>query len=307
MSLPTHPDPATAAPTEEPVRSRPLRQLALKLLRRLAGHDDALANGIGDDGEPLQAANKDMIQKAVRFDTLRVEDVMRPRADIVALEASATLGEAALMFSESQHSRLPIYRDTLDDPLGLVHVRDLLALLSPGDDGAPKAKYADRVLVRLKRDILCVPPSMRLPALFLKMQSSRSHLALVIDEYGGTDGLVSMEDLVEQIVGAIDDEHDDVQASQVQTRGGGAVEADGRASIEALEQALDVKLDLPEHEDDFDTAAGLAVALAGRVPQRGEVLNHPAGFDIEIIDADPRRVNRLRVRRRDGALGPAPR
>jgi CBS domain containing-hemolysin-like protein len=285
------------SPPGEHSPPRPLRSLAIRLLRAIAGPEGT--NYVNGDGEIVAPANKDMIQKAQRFDTLKVYDVMRPRADIVAVEASATLGEAARVFSESQHSRLPVYRETLDDPVGLVHVRDLLALLAPGEDGQAKAKYSDRVLPRIKREILCVPPSMRLSALFLKMQTSRSHLALVIDEYGGTDGLVSMEDLVEQIVGDIDDEHDE-QSSHVQTRGGGAVEADGRASIEALERTLDVKLDLPEHDDDFDTAAGLAVALAGRVPQRGEILNHPAGFDIEIIDADARRVNRLRVRRRDG-------
>jgi CBS domain containing-hemolysin-like protein len=128
------------------------------------------------------------------------------------------------------------------------------------------------------------------------MQSSRIHLALVIDEYGGTDGLVSMEDLVEQIVGAIEDEHD-VDAALVLDRAGGVFEADGRAPIDQLESKLQASLELPDHEDEFDTAAGLAVALAGRLPQRGEILRHPAGFDVEIVDADPRRVKRIRVRR----------
>jgi CBS domain containing-hemolysin-like protein len=136
---------------------------------------------------------------------------------------------------------------------------------------------------------------MTLSTLFLRMQSSRIHLALVVDEYGGTDGLVSMEDLVEQIVGAIDDEHD-VDAPLVQERVGGAFDADGRAPIDQLESKLGASLALPEHEDEFDTAAGLAVALAGRLPQRGEVLHHPSGFDVEILDADPRRVKRLRFK-----------
>jgi CBS domain containing-hemolysin-like protein len=137
---------------------------------------------------------------------------------------------------------------------------------------------------------------MTLATLFLKMQSSRIHLALVVDEYGGTDGLVSMEDLVEQIVGAIDDEHD-VEAALVIERSGDAFEADGRAPIDELEAKLESSLALPDHEDEFDTAAGLAVALAGRLPQRGEILHHPAGFDVEIIDADPRRVKRMRIKR----------
>lgn len=246
------------------------------------------------EGGEIETAQKDMILKAAWFDRLRVEDVMRPRADIVAVEASATLGEAAQIFTESQHSRLPIYRETLDDPLGLVHVRDVMALLAPNAEGETKAKYSDRTLMRTRRDILFVPPSMKLSTLFLKMQSSRIHLALVVDEYGGTDGLVSMEDLVEQIVGQIEDEHDE-DGALMQTAGG-ALEADGRAEMDKLEAALGASLALPEHEDEFDTAAGLAVALAGRVPQRGEILHHPAGFDVEVIDADPRRVKRVRIK-----------
>lgn len=246
-------------------------------------------------GEHLEGAHKDMILRAARFDRLRVADVMRARAEIVAIEASATLGEAAAVFAESQHSRLPIYGETLDDPQGFIHVRDVLALLTPGEGGEPKANFSDRVLSRIRRDILFVPQSMTLATLFLKMQSSRIHLALVVDEYGGTDGLVSMEDLVEQIVGAIDDEHD-VESALVLERAG-AFEADGRAPIDQLEAKLGVSLELPDHEDEFDTAGGLAVALAGRLPQRGEILHHPVGFDVEIIDADPRRVKRIRVKR----------
>lgn len=258
-----------------------------------------------ENGEGL-GANKDMVLRAVSFNTLNVADVMRARAEIVAIEAGASLGEAARAFSESQHSRLPIYGETLDDPQGFVHVRDVLALLAPDPDGEMRAKFSDRQLARIRRDILFVPASMTLSTLFLKMQSSRIHLALVVDEYGGTDGLVSMEDLVEQIVGAIDDEHD-VEAVLVLERPGGAFEADGRAPIDELAAKLGASLALPEHEDEFDTAAGLAVALAGRLPQRGEILPHPAGFDVEIIDADPRRVKRIRVRRAgEGAAAKAP-
>lgn len=249
-----------------------------------------------ENGEPIELAHKDMILRAAHFDRLKVVDVMRPRADIVAIEADATLGEAARAFSESQHSRLPIYGETLDDPQGLVHVRDVMSLLAPNAEGEARAKFADRLLPRIKREILFVPSSMTLATLFLKMQSSRIHLALVVDEYGGTDGLASMEDLVEQIVGAIEDEHD-VDAALVLERPAGAFEADGRAPIDQLEAKLGVSLALPDHEDEFDTAAGLAVALAGRLPQRGEILRHPAGLDLEIIDADPRRVKRIRLKR----------
>jgi CBS domain containing-hemolysin-like protein len=257
------------------------------------------------NGEQIELAHKDLILRAARFDSLKVADVMRARAEIVAVEASASLGEAARVFAESQHSRLPIYGETLDDPQGFVHVRDVLTMLAPDAEGESKAKFSDRTLSRIRRDILFVPQSMTLATLFLKMQSSRIHLALVVDEYGGTDGLVSMEDLVEQIVGAIEDEHD-VDAALVHERPAGAFEADGRAPIDQLEAQLGASLALPEHEDEFDTAAGLAVALAGRLPQRGEILRHPAGFDVEIVDADPRRVKRIRVKPAGEAAASAP-
>jgi CBS domain containing-hemolysin-like protein len=280
-------------------RSGILRRMLRLLARTKPGHAAAVEEALRDRedrGEDIEGPQKDMILRAARFDRLKVIDVMRPRADIVGIEASATLGEAARIFSDSQHSRLPMYGETLDDPIGFVHVRDVMAQLAPNAEGESKAGFSDRTLARIKRDILFVPASMTLSTLFIKMQSSRIHLALVVDEYGGTDGLVSMEDLVEQIVGAIEDEHD-VESELVQERAGGAFEADGRASIETLESKLGGSLSLPDHEDEFDTAAGLAVALAGRLPQRGEILRHPAGFDIEVMDADPRRVKRLRFRR----------
>jgi CBS domain containing-hemolysin-like protein len=283
---------------DDPSRRRAglVHQLKRIFARGKLGSADAVEEALRENGEPMELAHKDMILRAARFDRLKVADVMRPRAEIVAIEAAATLGEAARVFSESQHSRLPIYGETLDDPHGFVHVRDVLALLSPPEEGEASAKFIDRSLPRIRRDILFVPQSMTLATLFLKMQSSRIHLALVVDEYGGTDGLVSMEDLVEQIVGAIDDEHD-VEAALVIERSGDAFEADGRAPIDELEAKLESSLALPDHEDEFDTAAGLAVALAGRLPQRGEILHHPAGFDVEIIDADPRRVKRMRIKR----------
>lgn len=248
-------------------------------------------------GEVVDAAQKSMIFAAARFtEELRAGEVMTPRADIIALDVSTTLGDAAKLFAESQHSRLPVYRDNLDDPIGFVHVKDVLALLAPNGDGLASGKFTDRVLSRIKRDILFVPPSMPLPTLLVTMKSRRIHLALVIDEYGGTDGLVSIEDIVEQIVGDIDDEHDIDESDQIIVRPGGVFEADGRASVEALEKRTGAKFALEDHEDEVETVAGLVAAIAGRVPQRGEVLRHPVGFDFEILDADPRRVKRLRVR-----------
>lgn len=286
--------------------SEPSRRKRLGLMQRWSrafarerkGSAEAVEEALREheqNGDALGLAHKDMILRAARFDTLKVADVMRPRAEIVAIEAGATLGEAARVIAESQHSRLPIYGETLDDPQGFIHVRDVLSLLAPGPEGEQRAKFGDRALARIRRDILFVPQSMTLATLFLKMQSSRIHLALVVDEYGGTDGLVSMEDLVEQIVGAIEDEHD-IEAALIVERPG-LFEIDGRAPIDQLEVKLGVGLQLPDHEDEFDTAAGLAVALAGRLPYRGEILHHPAGYDVEIVDADPRRVKRIRMRR----------
>ncbi len=257
---------------------------------------EALENRDGR-GEMLDSAQRTMVIAAARFnEKLRAGDVMTPRADIVALEASATLGEAARLFADSQHSRLPVYRETLDDPIGFVHVKEVVALLAPNGDGAASGKFGDRVLTRIKRDILFVPPSMPLPTLLVTMKSRRIHLALVIDEYGGTDGLVSIEDIVEQIVGDIEDEHDIDDTDRILARPGGVFEVDGRASVEVVESKLGVKLGLADHEDDVETVAGLAAALASRVPQRGEVLKHPAGLDFEVLDADPRRVKRLRIK-----------
>jgi CBS domain containing-hemolysin-like protein len=288
-----------AAEPPSPRRAGLMKRWARIFSREKVGSAQAVEDALRqreENGQVMELAHKDLILRAAHFDSLKVADVMRPRAEIVAIEGAATLGEAAVVFSESQHSRLPIYGETLDDPQGFIHVRDVLSLLSPTEDGEAKAKFSDRLLARIRRDILFVPQSMTLATLFLKMQSSRIHLALVVDEYGGTDGLVSMEDLVEQIVGAIEDEHD-VDAALILERGGGAFDVDGRAPIDQLEARLEASLALPEHEDEFDTAAGLAVALAGRLPQRGEILRHPAGFDIEITEADPRRVKRIRVKR----------
>lgn len=287
--------------TEQPSRRRAglINRFTRMFVKSNAGPAAAVEEALRereDRGEAIEGAHKDLILRAASFDRLKVADVMRARAEIVAVELSSTLGEAARVFSESQHSRLPVYDETLDDPQGFVHVRDVLSLLAPNENGEARAKFSDRTLSRIKRDILFVPQSMTLATLFLKMQSSRIHLALVVDEYGGTDGLVSMEDLVEQIVGAIEDEHDE-DDRLVQERPFGAFDADGRASIDELQQKLGANLELPEHEDEFDTAAGLAVALAGRLPQRGEILHHPAGFDVEIVDADPRRVKRIRLKR----------
>jgi CBS domain containing-hemolysin-like protein len=196
-------------------------------------------------------------------------------------------------FLEAEHTRMPIYRETLDDPVGQVHVKDVFKMLA---DEARRPAADEPVLRRLRREILYVPGSMRAHELMIKMQASRIHMALVIDEFGGTDGLVTLEDLIEAVVGEIDDEHDEAARAQVVARSGGVYEADGRAPLEDLESALGLPLIPPDFDEDIDTVAGLLGALAGRVPQRGEVIAHPSGLDFEIVEADPRRVKRVRVR-----------
>lgn len=235
----------------------------------------------------------DIVDQAEAFQTLRVADVMTPRADIVAVELSAPFEAVVAQFAEAEHSRMPIYRETLDDPVGVVHVKDIFRLLA--DDEKHPAP-GDVILHKLRRDALYVPASMKAADLLLRMRTSRIHMALVIDEFGGTDGLVSMEDLIEAVVGEIDDEHDDAAAAAIVARPGGVYDADARAPLEELEAVLGRELAPSDMEEDIDTVAGLVVALAGRVPQRGEVIAHPDGYEFEVVEADPRRVRRVRVR-----------
>ena len=227
------------------------------------------------------------------FERMRVEDVMIPRAEIIAVDEETDLQDLIRLFADTTHSRLPIYRETLDDPVGLVHIKDLVSVLADRLNG--EETDAKRPLKDLRRDLLYVPPSMKLPDLMLKMQSTRMHLALVVDEYGGTDGLVSLEDLVEQIVGEIDDEHDD-DAPYITARGRGTWEVDARAEIPDFLEEAEFDMSLREYEDEIDTLGGVVFAIAGRVPQRGEIIRHPNGVDMEILEADTRRIKRIRLR-----------
>jgi CBS domain containing-hemolysin-like protein len=247
-------------------------------------------------GETIERDQKDMIVKAASFDRLAVRDVMVPRADITAVEVNTTLGDVARLFALHQHSRMPLYSENLDTPMGFVHVKDILALLTPDLDGSVPSKSDDLVLSRLKRDLLYVPISMKLPNLLLQMRAKRCHMALVIDEYGGTDGLVTIEDLVEEIIGDIDDEHDDLDQELIVESGTGVWDADARVELDAFSARAGVDFALEDLEDDIDTLGGLVFALAGRVPPRGEILQHPTGYDFEVIEADPRRIKRLRIR-----------
>ncbi len=251
---------------------------------------------LGATEDPVAEA---IVDQAEAFATLRVSDVMTPRADVVALELSTPLSGVVQRFLETEHSRMPIYRETLDDPLGVVHIKDLFKLIAPTaaePERAPRASWKDPVLHRLRRDVLTEPPSMRASDLLVKMRARRIHMAMVIDEYGGVDGVVTLEDLVEAVVGEIDDEHDEHAAANIVSRPDGVIETDARAPLEEVEKRLGVTLAQEDLEEEVDTVAGLVVALAGRVPQRGEVIVSPSGYEFEVVDADPRRIRRLRIR-----------
>ncbi len=271
-------------PDNEEPPSRIGRMLGLGRRRRPQTFAEAGAGRAGD-----AARGRDMRLRLAEFEAATVADVMIPRADIVALEASTPFEEVVASFAREAHSRLPVYRETLDDPIGLVHIKDIVAEIA-ADSEKPASP-----LEKLRRDILYVPPSMPLADLLVKMQSTRIHLALVVDEYGGTDGLVSLEDLVEEIVGDIEDEHDDNEDILVR-RGRNMFEVDARMEIESFREETGIDLTLEDFGDEIDTLGGIAFALAGRVPVRGEVLSHPGGCDMEIVEADPRRIRRLRLR-----------
>jgi CBS domain containing-hemolysin-like protein len=259
--------------------------------------------------EAPTAATGQLVSQARAFQDLRVEDVMKPRADIVAIARSCTFAELVARFVEAEHSRMPVYKETLDEPVGVVHVKDVFRLLARK---TRKPKPSDQVLSprhNLLRPMIYVPGSMRASELLAQMRADQSHMALVIDEFGGVDGLVTLEDLLETLVGEIADEHDDADED------GEAIVADGegwvvdaRAPLEELEAALGEGVDLapPDLDEEIDTVAGLVNALAGHVPQRRETIDHPGGFVIEVLSADPRRVKRLRVRRAAAPPPPKP-
>jgi CBS domain containing-hemolysin-like protein len=244
------------------------------------------------EDRPLAREERSMMLNILNFGELTVADIMVPRADIIGIEESTTLDNLVRIFRDAQHSRLPVYRESLDNPVGMVHIKDLIGLAVPEGEGSPHPK----TMQDIKRDVLFVPPSMPVVNLLVKMQASRVHMALVIDEYGGTDGLVSIEDLVEQIVGDIEDEHDTEEAQSITPRGEGEFDASARADLEELEKLVGFKLADEEEAEEIDTLAGLVFSLVGRVPQRGEIVKHPAGVEFEVLEADPRHLRRLRIR-----------
>jgi CBS domain containing-hemolysin-like protein len=228
------------------------------------------------------------LRNILNLRNLTADDVMVPRADIVAVDINTSLPDLVLLMSSKAHSRVPVYRETLDDAVGMVHIKDMLACW---DASAPFE------LSNIVRRVLFVAPSMPMLELLLQMRANRTHMALVVDEFGGIDGLITIEDLVEEIVGEIEDEHDAEVAPVMSERADGSIEADARVEIETFENRIGPVLTAEEREDDIDTLGGLVVAIAGRVPGRGEVVRHESGIEFEILDADPRRIKRLKVGR----------
>jgi len=235
---------------------------------------------------PLNDDERILLANILRLRDRTVYDVMVPSADIMAVSEETPVPEIIKAMSEAGHSRFPVYRETLDDMIGVIHIKDLLGV----DLDDSKAK-----LSTLVRRLLFVSPSMRVLELLLEMRVTRLHMAIVVDEFGGTDGLVTIEDLVEEIVGEIADEHDrDIEPELIPLSDGSYV-ADARVALEVFESATGPFVDRTEFED-IDTLGGLVFALAGRVPLRGELIVHPVGLEFEILDADPRRIKRMKIR-----------
>ena len=241
-----------------------------------------------EDAAPISDDERVMIANLLSFRHLTVYDVMVPRADIVAVPEDISLDELVETIIREGHSRLPIFKETLDDIIGIVHIRDVIPWLRT---------HENLDLEQISREVLFVAPSMRVLDLLLEMRRSRVHLALVVDEFGGIDGLATIEDLVEEIVGEIEDEHDVGEGPKLTRGADGSLLADARAEIEEFEAEVGPILTDEEREEDIDTLGGLVFWLADRVPARGELIAHEAsGVVFEVVQADPRRIKRLRVR-----------
>ncbi|WP_169566861.1 hemolysin family protein [Sneathiella limimaris] len=249
-----------------------------------------------DPEQEINPAERAMLTNILGIGDMSISDVMIPRADIEAIDASLSLEQVVTRFSETSHSRLPVYEESLDNVVGMFHIKDLINFWG----NSTNAKWQN-----FKREVLFVPPSMSVQDLLLKMRATHIHMATVVDEYGGIDGLVTIEDLVEEIVGDIEDEHDEQEGPLIFVAGNGTIEADARAQIVDLETLLEIDL-LPEDEDEeVDTVGGLVFQIAGHIPVRGEIIPHESGLDFEITDADPRKVKRVRIRRRPELLSEA--
>ena len=274
---------------------------------------DVLEDGAGETG--FSPAERTMLSNILALRERRIVDVMVPRADIIAVQRDIALGELMKVFESAGHSRLVVYEDTLDDAIGMVHIRDLVAFMTVRAATSAKANTRRKkpfpagldlkaidlsmplATTKIIRQILYAPPSMPVLDLLAKMQTTRIHLALVVDEYGGADGVVSIEDIVEQIVGEIADEHDEDMPPGVVRQPDGSFLADARAGLDDVTSIVGAEFDVGEIAQEVDTLAGYVATRIGRVPVRGELVPGPGPFELEILDADPRRVKKLKIYR----------
>jgi CBS domain containing-hemolysin-like protein len=293
----------------------PIFQRLTALFRHRNGSDlredlaDALAQTAS--GTSFSPGERAMLRNILRLREVRVEDVMVPRADVEAIDLSTSLGALLALFEQSGHSRMPVFCETLDDPRGMVHIRDVVAHITrvarhkkgrgqrkPGPPASLDLSNIDLDStigeLNLIRTVLFVPPSMLASDLMTRMQASRTQMALVIDEYGGTDGLVSLEDIVEMVVGDIEDEHDEDEPMIEQT-GDGIFVVDAKAEIDEVAARIGEEFKVGEHAEDVDTIGGVIFNALGRVPTRGEVVQAIPGFEFHVLDADPRRIKRVRI------------
>ena len=274
---------------------------------------DVLETPAGETG--FSPTERRMLKNILGLRERRVVDVMVPRADIIAVQRDIALGELMRIFESAGHSRLVVYEDTLDDAVGMVHIRDLVAFMTMRAAASAQANTRRKkpfpasldlkaidlsmslLSAKIIREILYAPPSMPVLDLLAKMQTTRIHLALVVDEYGGADGVVSIEDIVEQIVGEIEDEHDEDTLPGVVRQSDGTFLADARANLEDVTSIVGAEFDVGEVAREVDTLAGYVATRIGRVPVRGELVPGPGPFELEILDADPRRVKKVKIYR----------
>jgi hemolysin (HlyC) family protein len=284
----------------QPDRGRaftPLRSLMRLIRRQRNGEslretiDEMIEEPPAEGPDSLGAHERVLIGNILKGHDRAAADVMVPRVDIVALDLETPFPEVVKCMIEQGHSRVPIYRETLDDVIGFIHVKDILA---------PVAERRETKLAPLLRKLLFVAPSLPILELLVQMRQARTHIAMVVDEFGGIDGLVTIEDLIEEIVGEIEDEHDEADGPSLVERGDGTLVADARTPIDMLEERQGIRLRPDDDQEEVDTLGGLVSTLAGRVPKRGEVIAHPSGIEFEVLEADPRHIKRLRVRRLPG-------
>ena len=238
------------------------------------------------DNSDLSPVERQMLKRLLHFGETTADDVCVPRADIIAVEEKDSFDSVVKIFTEAGHSRLPVYRASLDEVIGMVHIRDLFAVLASGEQ--PPATIEAFI-----REPRYVPESMGVLDLLAEMQTTRTHMAIVLDEYSGTEGIVTIEDIVEEIVGEIEDEHDEEASELLVEMPDGHWEAEARAELDDVAELIDRRLG--EIDEDVDTLGGLAFVLAGRVPEQGDEFEHPSGWRLEVVECDSRRVQKLRL------------